>query len=163
MRFSVKSLARETLIHDIMQVVRSMQVTPGYAAKLSGGAMGSGGGVAGMFRGAMPLFATVPMNNALLMYGYGVGKSFGSVDANHAAKTSLMPVFVGGCAGGFVQSFLQSPVELLKVRLQLAATGRQPSMSNLTLELLRSPGHAEGTAGAAGGLLPPLLSTCFSC
>lgn len=149
----VSGVAGLALTQPIDFVLTRLQT--GNAAKLSGGAMGTGGGLAGMFRGAMPLFATVPVNNALLMYGYGVGKSVGTRDG--AAESSLLPVFVGGCAGGFVQSFLQSPVELLKVRLQLAAAGQLPSMSGLTLELLRSPGHVDGAAGAAG-VMPPLLS-----
>ena len=33
-------------------------------------------GLLGMWRGIMPLAATLPLNNAMLMYGYGVGKSF---------------------------------------------------------------------------------------
>ena len=119
----------------------------------SGRVAASEASVLGMFRGAMPLFATVPLNNAMLMYGYGVGKSV----SESRGESSLMPIFVGGCAGGFAQSFLQSPVELLKVRLQLAAAGQQPSTSALTLELLRP--SAEGAAAAPAAVsVPPLLS-----
>ena len=96
-------------------------------------AAGANEGLISMFRGAMPLFATVPLNNAMLMYGYGVGKSFGEAKGG----STLLPVFIGGCAGGFVQSFLQSPVELVKVRLQLAAVGQSPSTGALTMQLLR--------------------------
>jgi solute carrier family 25 carnitine/acylcarnitine transporter 20/29 len=123
----------------------------------SGAANTAGGshGVLGMFRGAMPLFATVPLNNALLMYGYGVGK--GASEAGGAG--SLLPIFAGGCAGGFAQSFLQSPVELLKVRLQLAVGAEVPSTSALTLELLRGGGGAGATGAAAPApAVPPLLT-----
>jgi len=106
-------------------------------------------GLLGMFRGSMPLFATVPLNNAMLMYGYGVGKGVGDARGDD----SLLPVFIGGCAGGFVQSFLQSPVELIKVRLQLAAGHQLPSTSALTLQLLRP-----SSAAAAVPAVPPLLS-----
>jgi len=108
----------------------------------------------GMWRGSVPLFATVPLNNAMLMYGYGVGKGIGEAREDQ----SLLPVFLGGCAGGFAQSFLQSPVELLKVRLQLAVGQQLPSTSALTLELLR-PSPAGTTTGAALAVptLPPLL------
>ena len=111
------------------------------------------GSLLGMFRGAMPLFATVPLNNAMLMYGYGIGKSI----SESRGESSLLPIFIGGCAGGFAQSFLQSPVELLKVRLQLAASGQQPSTSALTLELLR-PSTGASSAPAATTVVPPLLS-----
>ena len=53
-------------------------------------------GLLGMWRGSMPHFATVPLNNAMLMYGYGVGKSFG----DSRGGETLLPVFVGGCAAG---------------------------------------------------------------
>ena len=93
-------------------------------------------GLVGMWRGIMPLVATVPVNNAMLMYGYGVGKSFAEKDGTAKSETSLWPIFLGGCAGGFVQSFLQSPVELVKVRLQLATMGEVPSTAALTYSLL---------------------------
>lgn len=127
-------------------------------------------GLVAMWRGFMPLAATVPVNNAMLMYGYGVGKSYAERD--HVAKggvkgeSSIAPIFLGGCVGGFVQSFLQAPVELIKVRLQLAAVGETPSTSALTMELLRgegSGGAGAGTAAASaprpsGGFsMPPLL------
>ena len=92
-------------------------------------------GVLGMWRGIMPLAATVPLNNAMLMHGYGVGKSWAA--SNNEA--SLAPIFLGGCAGGFVQSFLQSPVELLKVRLQLAAASEMASAVELTQTVLKVP------------------------
>lgn len=92
-------------------------------------------GLVGMWRGIMPLVATVPINNAMLMYGYGVGKSFAEKDGVPRSATSLWPIFLGGCAGGFVQSFLQSPVELIKVRLQLATMGEVPSTGALAQTL----------------------------
>ena len=118
-------------------------------------------GLVGMWRGVMPLVATVPINNAMLMYGYGVGKGVAEREnAGKAGDSSLWPIFLGGCAGGFVQSFLQSPVELVKVRLQLATLGEVPSTSALTLSLLRpgTAGAAEaGATSAAAPLVPPLL------
>ncbi|CAM9844120.1 unnamed protein product, partial [Choristocarpus tenellus] len=58
-----------------------------------------------------------------------------------ASDPSLWHVFVGGCAGGFAQSFVMSPVELLKVRLQLqgglvgpASSGASTLAANLVSE-----------------------------
>ena len=120
-------------------------------------------GLVGMWRGVMPLVATVPINNAMLMYGYGVGKGVAEREnAGKAGDSSLWPIFLGGCAGGFVQSFLQSPVELVKVRLQLATLGEVPSTSALTLSLLRpgTAGAAEaGATSAAAPLSPAATST----
>lgn len=78
---------------------------------------------------------------------------------------SLLPVFVGGCVGGFAQSFTASPIELLKVRLQLsypavtsqpagglaaAAGGRGFATTSSIVKELTAVGHSH--------TLPPLLS-----
>lgn len=123
------------------------------ASAESRSAMGHSSSLRSMFRGSMPLFATVPLNNAMLMYGYGLGKSAGEASGE---GSNLIPVFLGGCAGGFVQSFLQSPVELIKVRLQLAAASQQPSAGALTLQLLRAPEASSAMSTSAA--VPPLLS-----
>ena len=111
-------------------------------------------GALSLWRGIGPLVATVPLNSAMLMYGYGVGKGWSKAQDGGNGTSSLWPVFLGGCAGGFVQSFLQSPVELLKVRLQLAAAGEAPSASAQMLELLRP---ATATAGLNATLLRDVI------
>jgi len=50
------------------------------------------------------------MQNAMLFVGYGFGERLSGVTGGN----SLAPVFLGGCAGGFVQSFVVAPAELLK-------------------------------------------------
>jgi solute carrier family 25 (mitochondrial carnitine/acylcarnitine transporter), member 20/29 len=66
-------------------------------------------GITKLWRGALPMIGAVPLQNALLMAGYGLGKR----------SETNWGVFVGGCTGGVIQSFLMSPVELLKVQLQV--------------------------------------------
>jgi solute carrier family 25 carnitine/acylcarnitine transporter 20/29 len=79
---------------------------------------------------------------------------------------SLLPVFVGGCVGGFAQSFTASPMELLKVRLQLShpAVTRQPG-GGIAVAAAGGRGLAttssivkELTAVGHSHTLPPLLS-----
>jgi hypothetical protein len=53
--------------------------------------------------------------NALLFAGYGAGLQWSERSRETGTTPPLWHVFVGGCAGGFAQSFLASPVELLKV------------------------------------------------
>lgn len=72
-------------------------------------------GWSALWRGASPMITAVPLQNALLMGGYGVGTKYSELYAPHARYTSI---FVGGLVGGIVQSFLMSPVELLKVTQQ---------------------------------------------
>jgi solute carrier family 25 carnitine/acylcarnitine transporter 20/29 len=59
------------------------------------------------------MIGAVPFQNALLMSGYGMGKRLCS------EENALAGAFLGGCTGGVIQSFLMSPVELIKVRQQV--------------------------------------------
>ena len=68
-------------------------------------------GARGFWRGAVPMFWCTPLQNALLFVGYGYGERISGTSETN----SLTPVFIGGCVGGFVQSFVVSPAELLKV------------------------------------------------
>lgn len=75
-------------------------------------------GWGGLWRGASPMITAVPFQNALLMGGYGVGLQFSETygSSKHTA------IFWGGCVGGVIQSFLMSPVELVKVSQQVGTT-----------------------------------------
>ena len=93
-------------------------------------------GVASLWRGSYPMIGVVPFQNALLMGGYGIGKQYYSLSSSSSLLLSdnknnnnshhegrvLLPVFVGGCAGGVLQSFLVSPVEWIKVHQQTGTT-----------------------------------------
>ena len=65
----------------------------------------------------------VPFQNALLMGGYGIGKQWGSSSSTSGtgsnSNNNLWSVFIGGSVGGVAQSFLMSPVELIKVQQQV--------------------------------------------
>lgn len=108
------------------------------------------GGIRSLWRGMSPLACVVPVQNALLFAGYGMGERFanyleaeraagavarspahghaegaagaGSGSGMAVASPSLVPIFVGGCAGGVLQCFAVSPVELVKVHLQSGST-----------------------------------------
>lgn len=97
-------------------------------------------GITSLWRGASPMISAVPLQNSLLMGGYGLGKRWAAtnnndddddgtssdggnnINNNNNWKNVLLPVFVGGCTGGVAQSFLMSPVEYVKVRQQVAET-----------------------------------------
>lgn len=105
-------------------------------------------GVASLWRGSSAMIGAVPIQNALLMGGYGIGKRWGG-----DSDTALTAIFVGGCVGGVLQSFLMSPVELIKVNQQVhteqsaLAAGKQ-----VVHNVLQSPG-----SGAWRGLGATLL------
>lgn len=70
-------------------------------------------GLKSLWRGSSCMISAVPFQNALLMSGYGLGTRLAS------EENVLWGAFVGGCTGGVVQSFLMSPVELVKVKQQV--------------------------------------------
>jgi solute carrier family 25 carnitine/acylcarnitine transporter 20/29 len=70
-------------------------------------------GIKSFWRGSYAMIGAVPFQNALLMSGYGLGKRLSS------EENVIWGAFGGGCTGGVVQSFLMSPVELIKVRQQI--------------------------------------------
>ena len=86
-----------------------------------------------LWRGMGPLLAVQPISNALMFVGYGAGKSY--AERNQlSGGSALLPVFLGGCAGGAAQSLAQSPAELLKVRMQLSGHTHAPSARTLLNE-----------------------------
>jgi solute carrier family 25 carnitine/acylcarnitine transporter 20/29 len=108
-------------------------------------------GVGSLWRGSSPMIGVVPFQNALLMGGYGFGKQYttqteaaiataeGDRDATVRRSSywnRLLPVFVGGCAGGVLQSFLVSPVEWIKVHQQTAARGATSTSTSSLLKTL---------------------------
>jgi solute carrier family 25 carnitine/acylcarnitine transporter 20/29 len=89
-------------------------------------------GVKSLWRGSSAMIGAVPFQNALLMSGYGMGKRFCS------EENVLIGAFWGGCAGGVLQSFLMSPVELIKVRQQVIGLNALQATSAVTRGLFSS-------------------------
>lgn len=75
------------------------------------------GSLTSLWRGSSAMIGAVPLQNGMLMGGYGYGKR---LTENMRPNDVLLGVFIGGCSGGVVQSFLMSPVELIKVNQQVA-------------------------------------------
>ncbi|KAJ1629880.1 mitochondrial carrier domain-containing protein [Pavlovales sp. CCMP2436] len=116
------------------------------------------GGVRSLWRGTSPLALVVPLQNALLFAGYGMGERCAnylsaqrSVGADAAAgggkaaadaSPPLLPIFAGGCVGGVLQCFVVSPFELVKVHLQSSS-----SLPRATSGLLAGASHVYATVG----------------
>jgi solute carrier family 25 carnitine/acylcarnitine transporter 20/29 len=86
-------------------------------------------GIRALWRGASPMITAVPLQNALLMGGYGVGQKYA---AEYAPQHKLAAVFIGGCTGGVLQSFLMSPVELIKVSQQCGTSATTTTATTAT-------------------------------
>ena len=105
------------------------------------------GGARALWRGAAPMTAVIPAQNALLFAGYGAGERWASRGApkdgsaadasrsNHSS--SLLPVFCGGVVGGVLQSFVVSPFELVKIRQQASGGAVTLAVSTLAGNLGR--------------------------
>ena len=83
-----------------------------------------------LWRGAWPMMSAVPVQNALLMGGYGVGQQWwlqqqqqrnGGNNSTNNDFHRLVAILVGGTTGGILQSFVMSPVEFIKVAQQTNA------------------------------------------
>lgn len=70
-----------------------------------------------LWRGSSAMISAIPLQNALLMSGYGLGKRWSSEGGPYLGE--LTSIFIGGCTGGIIQSFLMSPVELIKIKQQV--------------------------------------------
>lgn len=102
-------------------------------------------GIRALWRGASPVIAAAPIQNALLMGGYGYGSRYYSGGADNDASRSkqLGAIFFGGCTGGVLQSFLMSPVELIKVIQQCTNATTGNSTYNVTQNIIRN--HSSST------------------
>mmetsp|Transcript_18561 Transcript_18561/g.27532 ORF Transcript_18561/g.27532 Transcript_18561/m.27532 type:complete len:306 (-) Transcript_18561:133-1050(-) len=102
-------------------------------------------GVSSLWRGSSAMISAVPMQNALLMSGYGIGKRWS--EQNTPNKVYL-GVFCGGCCGGVLQSFLMSPVELIKVEQQVVGTSALSATRNVAKGFLSAQNGAWRGLGA---------------
>ena len=84
-------------------------------------------GITSLWRGSSAMIGAIPLQNALLMTGYGAGKRWSESSNGGASKvsnissnsTAYMGVFIGGCVGGVLQSFVMSPVSIFMYDVQL--------------------------------------------
>ena len=103
-------------------------------------------GLRSLWRGAAPMMTAVPIQNALLMGGYGVGQAYSVAYAPDHRRTAI---FVGGCTGGVLQSFLMSPVELVKVAQQCANGVTETSTISTTRQILKQALSSSSSSSSA--------------
>ncbi len=91
------------------------------------------GAVSSLWAGNSALVGAIPFQNALLMAGYGYGKRICEL---YHPDNVLLGIFVGGCTGGVIQSFIMSPVELIKVNQQVAGKSLSSATSQVATGFL---------------------------
>jgi len=92
------------------------------------------------------MITAVPLQNMMLMGGYGLGQRYAAL---YNPEQKLMACFVGGCTGGVLQSFLMSPVELIKVSQQCAGQ----SLSSAARKVVTNLNHSASWRGLDATLL----------
>mmetsp|Transcript_6111 Transcript_6111/g.7904 ORF Transcript_6111/g.7904 Transcript_6111/m.7904 type:complete len:284 (-) Transcript_6111:102-953(-) len=110
------------------------------------GSVTESAGLVALWRGSSPMIGAVPIQNSLLMGGYGVGQKYSE---NYAPNHRIAAVFVGGCTGGVLQSFLMSPVELVKISQQCAGK----SLTAASGEVVGNIYHSTAWRGLGATLL----------
>lgn len=143
-----------------LDTVRIRAQQPGAAASgaLAGGVLAAvhrslaAEGVRGLFRGVLPPLSSAGVQNAVVFAAYSRAL-FWVRGADHPGASSLRDVFAAGCAAGVAQTAVVTPVDLLKVRLQLRTDAAPPS----PLQLARSIVRAEGPKGLFRGFGVTLL------
>jgi len=94
------------------------------------------------------MIGAVPVQNAVLMTGYGYGKRWtennNSTSSNSNDRNNvLLGVFIGGTIGGILQSFIMSPIELIKVSQQVIGKSVSEATTSVLSGLL--PGTTTAT------------------
>ncbi|KAK7271912.1 hypothetical protein RJT34_28182 [Clitoria ternatea] len=109
-------------------------------------------GPASLYRGMAAPLASVTFQNALVFQIYAVlSRAFSqSISANEPA--SLKGVALGGFCTGALQSILLSPVELVKIRLQLQNTGQLTETQKGPIQVAKNIWKREGIRGTYRGL-----------
>mmetsp|Transcript_20916 Transcript_20916/g.24061 ORF Transcript_20916/g.24061 Transcript_20916/m.24061 type:complete len:279 (+) Transcript_20916:77-913(+) len=93
-----------------------------------------------LWKGSSALIGAIPIQNALLMAGYGLGKRWVVEEDGKTQPNELLAgVFVGGCVGGVLQSFLMSPVELVKVNQQVNGKSLSSAVLSVSYGMFSKP------------------------
>eukprot|EP00985_Skeletonema_marinoi_P022960 scaffold14929_cov154-Skeletonema_marinoi.AAC.2 len=92
------------------------------------------------------MIGAVPVQNAVLMTGYGYGKRWTDNDEEHNNNNVLLGVFIGGTIGGIFQSFVMSPIELIKVSQQVVGTSVSKAATSVVSGLLPSSNNSKSSA-----------------
>lgn len=114
-------------------------------------------GPAALYRGMAAPVASVAFQNAVVFQVYAVlSRAF---DSNINEPPSYKSVALAGVGTGALQSMMLSPVELIKIRLQLQMAGNRhhPNKREGPLEIAKKILRKEGVRGIYRGLLITVL------
>ncbi|XP_061338588.1 mitochondrial arginine transporter BAC2-like [Gastrolobium bilobum] len=109
-------------------------------------------GPSALYRGMGAPLASVTFQNAMVFQIYAVlSRAFSTPSVSASDPPSLKGVALGGICTGAVQSTLLSPVELIKIRLQLQNTGQLTDTQKGPVMIAKNIWKMEGIRGIYRG------------
>jgi solute carrier family 25 carnitine/acylcarnitine transporter 20/29 len=107
-------------------------------------------GVRGLFKGMSSPMAGVMAVNALLFGAYGGLLELQGVSSGNASLTNI---FIAGSGSGFINSFISSPIELIKIKLQQKDQKLYRGSIDCTRKIIKE----FGLSGLCRGLIPTIV------
>ncbi len=98
-------------------------------------------GVRGLFRGVFPPLTGLGFQNSVLFATYGPTLEW--LSREHPSSSQMTNVFLAGCAGGASQCVVCTPLELVKIRMQMVTSTSQSTIAT-ALQVIRSEGFFRG-------------------
>ncbi|KAK9810913.1 hypothetical protein WJX73_007819 [Symbiochloris irregularis] len=108
-------------------------------------------GPATLLRGASYPLATITLQNAVVFQTYGMAGRWLSRDPSHRGPLTYSQVFLAGMVAGTVQTAIITPVDLLKIRMQLQTASQGTPGYVGSLRMLGRVVQKEGLLGAYRG------------
>ncbi|CAI9114119.1 OLC1v1014769C1 [Oldenlandia corymbosa var. corymbosa] len=110
-----------------------------------------------LYRGMAAPLASVTFQNAMVFQIYAILSRAFDNDVSVTDPPSYRGVYLGGVGTGAIQSLLLSPVELVKIRLQLQRNISSTNIHRGPVDLARSILKTEGLRGMYRGLMITVL------
>jgi len=111
-----------------------------------------------LYRGLLPPLSTIAFQNAIIFGTYGPSLRWLEGKKNNKNRqTSLLNIYFSGTLAGGVQTFITTPVELVKIRLQIKG-----SKYKNTWECTKKICKTEGIKGLNRGFVITFIRDFFS-
>ena len=111
--------------------------------------------ILGFYKGFCPPLATGPMINAVVFMAFEFGRRFTGVTQIDDFTVTQMAAC--GAFAGAVESFLSTPVDLVKCRLQVQRQSKSLAYYKGPIDCLRKVVHEEGLQGLYRGQVTMLM------
>eukprot|EP00128_Syssomonas_multiformis_P010429 Colp12_sorted_trinity150504_noHs@29679 len=112
-------------------------------------------GVFGFYRGMASPMVGVAGINALLFGVYG--NLIRWLDEDPDGRPSLVSCGIAGSVSGFVNSFVSSPMELIKTRMQTQPSNMKDRLYHGALDCIKKTIKIEGVKGLYRGMVPTVV------